>query len=299
MPRLPRFLVALLVFSGGLFLLLTGYLFLQSQRGGVSHEVRGRIAGFSDSDTTLIVEHEAIPGYMPAMTMPLTVRDTAALRTLDVGDAIEFVLHSDGRQSWITDLARIDDDAVARHPAAANAPRGPRSDLAILMEGDQVPDFDLAYDQDGDPVSLRSYRGEAVALTFIYTRCPLPDFCPLMSSRFQSLHEQLPDSLRDDVQLLSVSFDADYDTPEVLREYGNRYTDEFDNWIFASGTPGQVDTLTTRFGVYSELQDSDEYLHNLTTAVIGPEGTLRAVWRGNDWTVDEVLDELRRALPSS
>lgn len=256
-------------------------------------DVRGRVAGFGDG--TVFVEHEEVPGYMPAMTMPFEVREPGALPPLDVGDAVGFRLVVGPERSWIEDVERLADDALPQHPAETSAPRPLAGGRDPLLEpGDPVPNVRLT-DQDGDPVRLSDYRGRTLVLTFVYTRCPIPDYCPLMSRNFQSLQPELQRAFGDRAQLLSVSFDPAYDTPEVLRDYAGRYTDDLSNWTFATGTADELARLTAPFGVFTEAE-GEQILHNLVTAVVGPDGRIVRLWRGNDWEPDEVFSVVGRSL---
>ena len=286
--------LALLVIAAGALLMLR-------QRGAGGYDVKGRVAGFSDDPRRLIVEHEAIEGYMPAMTMPLVAKDSTALDGLAVGDAIGFRLHTEADSSWITGVERLPDTAVARHPAGpvrAGAANGPQTGAPQpIRVGVEVPGFTLSQNQNGKPVRLADYRGDVLVLTFIYTRCPLPDYCPLMSKNFARLQGMIPPRLDDgqapDVELLSISFDPKNDTPQVLSDYAQRYTDDLSNWTFATGTPQQVERVTGLFGVFTEQQDG-QITHGLRTVVIGPDGRIRERWRGNDWTPKQVLGAVRR-----
>lgn len=263
-----------------------------------SFDVRGRVAGFGDDGRTLIVEHEAVPGYMPAMTMPFTARDTAGLGELESGDAVGFRLVVTPKRSWIEGIERLPQDAVAAHPAGENVPQlVTGTESRLLRAGDAVPDVALV-DQEGEPLRLSDYDGQALVLSFIYTRCPIPDYCPLMSHRFQAMQPQLKKAFGTQAQLLSVSFDPEHDTPEVLADYAARYTDDTSTWTFATGTPEKIGRATSLFGVYTEGADG-QIVHNLTTALIGPDGRLVQVWRGNDWSPDDVRRAVARVLASN
>ncbi|GIV59230.1 SCO family protein [Rhodocaloribacter litoris] len=264
-----------------------------------TYEVRGRIAGFTDDPRTVLIEHEAIPGYMDAMVMPFTVAEaeTTALAGLGTGDAVAFTLHVAPRRSWITGLRRLPDEAVAAHPAArqSTTPR-PATAPTLVQPGDPAPPFTLV-DQAGQPLRLDDYRGRALLLTFIYTRCPLPDYCPLMSRHFQALQPHLRERFGDRAQLLSISFDTAYDTPSVLREYAGRYTRDLSNWRFATGPADEIHTLATAYGVFFTPEEgSTTFAHNLTTVLIGPDGRVHRIWRGNRWQPEDVLPTIGRLL---
>lgn len=270
--------------------LLTWQMTAHSER---AFDVRGRIAGFGDDGRTVFVEHEEIPGYMPAMTMRFEARD--GLPSLDVGDAVGFRLAVGPERSWIEAVERLPDDALPEHPAAASAPKPTaRGGEPLLKPGDPVPDVRLV-DQDNEAVRLSDYRGRALVLTFVYTRCPIPDYCPLMSRHFQRLQPELQRAFGERAQLLSISFDPEHDTPEVLAEYADRYTADLTTWTFATAEANELARATAPFGVFTEAE-GEQILHNLVTAVVGPDGQLVRLWRGSDWRPEEVLSTVRETL---
>lgn len=274
------------------FLLSTLLLALSSScRMPPSHEVKGRVVGFGDDARTVIVEHEAIPGYMAAMTMSFKALDSTAVQRLAVGDAVAFRLKQTRDSSWIEDLRSVPDDEVAARPAGSKEPAPPADILELLEPGDPIPNTPLLA-QDSTAFSLRNFEGTALLLTFIYTRCPMPDYCPLMSRQFQRVQSSLPDRHDDRVALLSISIDPEHDTPSVLREYAKQYTRDTSNWTFATGEPDAVDHLARRFGVFAAAESQGEILHNLTTALVAPDGTVQRIWRGSDWSPDEVVSAI-------
>ena len=279
----------------GIGLLVVGYFLIPPS----TYEVRGRVAGIDDGGTTLVVEHEEIPGYMPPMIMPLPVADPSMTASLQPDDAIEFTLTVSGDSTWISSIGSLPDTAVARTPAhttqslpsSASLTEGPRP----LEEGDAVPADLTLVDHSGDPIRMADFRGQAVALTFIYTSCPLPDYCPLMSRRFATLQPRLRDRFGDRAHLLSISFDPATDTPAVLRDYADDYTDRLDTWTFATGDTSQVTRATRLFRVYTEPEEG-EIVHNLVTAVVGPDGTVRRLFRGQEWAPEDVTRAVDRVL---
>lgn len=279
----------------GIGLLVVGYFLITPS----TYEVKGRVAGIDDGGTTLVVEHEEIPGYMPPMIMPLPVADPSMTASLQPDDAIEFTLTVSGDSTWISSIGSLPDTAVARTPAhttqslpsSASLTEGPRP----LEEGDAVPADLTLVDHGGDPIRMADFRGQAVALTFIYTRCPLPDYCPLMSRRFATLQPRLRDRFGGRAHLLSISFDPATDTPAVLRDYAADYTDRLDTWTFATGDTSQVTRATRLFRVYTEPEEG-EIVHNLVTAVVGPDGTVRRLFRGQEWAPEDVMRAVDRVL---
>ena len=293
------------LFIAGFFVLLVlgGAIFYLQQQlyGSRQFEVKGRVAGFSDDARTVFVEHEAIPGYMPAMTMPLSVRDTALASGLRAGAPIRFQLRVEDGRAWMDAVEKLPDSVVARHPAGESEPllaaRAASGASEIVEAGEAAPDAALTA-QSGEALRLDDYRGQALVITFIYTNCPLPNFCPLMSRQFAQLQPRLEKAFGDRAQLLSVSFDPETDTPAVLRDYAARYTDDLSNWTFATGTPAQIEHLTARFGVFTRQEDG-QITHNLTTALVGPSGRVRQIWRGSDWSPDDVMQAAREVLGAS
>lgn len=270
------------------FLALCLTLCLTLYLGGCSteqtYEVRGRVVGFGDDPYTMIVEHEEIPGYMSAMTMPFEAADSSALDSLRTGDAVSFELVVDGRRSWARDITRLPDDAVARHPAGSQLPNS-ADPTDFLEAGQPLPTVELTSHADTS-LTFSELRGRPLLVTFVYTSCPVPDFCPLMSRNFAAIQDALPDDA--DLYLVSISFDPMTDTPEVLREYANRYTDDLSNWTFATGDSTEVRDLANRFGVFY-MTDGGQIVHNLVTALVDRDGIVREIWRGNDWTTEDVL----------
>lgn len=293
---MPRRRVLLLGTGLVLFFVVSGLAFLLFF-GTQTYTVKGRVAGIEDGGRTLFVEHEKIPGYMPAMTMPLPVADSSMTASLGSGDAIQFRMAVSGDSAWIAALRPIPDSAVARHPARTIRPMpGTQSGGSRrLQEGDRVPTDMTLTNQAGEPVRLGDFRGQVLVLTFIYTRCPLPNYCPRMSKQFATLQPKLREQFGTRVHLLSVSFDPAYDTPTVLRNYASKYTDRLDTWTFATGDSTEIGRITSHFGVFTKREDG-QITHNLTTAVIGSDGTVRRLFRGNDWTPEDVLRAVRRVL---
>lgn len=262
-----------------------------------TYTVEGRVAGVEDDGRTLYVEHEEIPGYMPAMVMPLPVRDPAEAAALEEDAAIRFQLTVTGDSAWIDALETIPDTAVARHPARSvrAMPGAQDAGEKRLREGDSVPaDLSLT-NQAGTSIQLGDFREKVLVLTFIYTRCPLPTYCPLMSKHFATLQPKLRAQFGTRAHLLSVSFDPSYDTPAILREYAAKYTDRFDTWTFATGDSTEIEQITSRFGVFTQKEDG-EIIHNLTTVVIGPDGTVHRIFRGNDWAPEDVMGAVRQVM---
>jgi protein SCO1/2 len=229
---------------------------------------------------------------MAAMTMPFLVKDDWVLGVARPGDDISATLVIDGKKSWLEN-AVITEESEAGSAASAASPEGGLEPKA----GDQIPDFPLT-NQDSSRIHLGQYRGEAVVLTFIYTRCPLPDFCPLMSSNLAEVDKELQKdpALYAKTHLLSVTIDPDFDTSDVLQKYGKGYTKDtgrtgFDHWDFATGSKDEIKSIAEYFGL-RYWNDGDQIVHSLRTAVISPDGKLVKLYRGNDWKPASIVNDL-------
>jgi protein SCO1/2 len=255
---------------------------------------RGIVRSINSADRSVTVEHSDIPGFMPAMTMPFDVKRFAEAELLKAGDAIRFNLVVTEKSSWIEGIAKIDPREVQLPPARASPP--PASQSARRQEGDPLPGFTLT-DSKGREITAAHFRGKPLLLTFIYTRCPLPNFCPLVSRNLKEVAEDpATRNANPALQLLSISIDSENDTPEVLGRYAAQYTSDTDRWRFARGTPAETQRLTQAFAV-SVQAESGTLNHTLATALIGPDGSIQHIWRGNAWKPAEVMAALQGAGP--
>lgn len=283
------------LFAIGIGLIVgAGVLLVWLNLGGGSFEGQGRVAGFGD-EQTLYIEHEEISDYAPAQTTSFSVGETVSLESLEIGDAIQFQGEAGLGQPRITEIDRLSDNALPLNPASEDGGEGGGDQTAALDPGEKVPDVELV-DQDGELVQFSDYRGHGLILTFIYTECPLPDFCPLMTTQFADLQPELKERYGGAVQLLSISFDPENDTPEVLTDYGRKHTDDFSTWTFATGaTAEQLERAKEAFGI-TTIEKEDEIVHNLVTAFIDPDGEVVWVWRGNDWEPDDILQVVEETM---
>jgi protein SCO1/2 len=237
------------------------------------------------------VAHEEIKDFMEAMTMPFMVRDEWVFDQASPGDQITATLVVDATESWLEDVVIIKSGA---DPGATGSP-GPLGANA----GDQVPDFVLV-NQDNHSIRTGQYKGKTLLLTFIYTRCPIPEYCTLMSNNFSQIDQRLQKQpgLYEKTRLLSISIDPDHDSPAVLRSYGashtGRFGDEtFSHWTFATGTNEQVKEVAQFFGL-QYFPEKDQILHGLRTAIIAPNGKVYKVYRDNKWKPEDVLKDIEQ-----
>jgi protein SCO1/2 len=261
----------------------------------VRYPLSGQLLGVQLDTGELLVRHEAVPGYMDAMTMPFRVLDRTSVRDRRPGDLIAATLVVEPERSYLESV-----QFTGRAPLGDDAPPRPVAEgLHILAPGDPAPDTPLTNHR-GENVALSQWRGSAVAVTFIYTGCPLPDFCPLLDRRFAAVQAAAEGDpiLRGRVRLLSVSFDPDTDTPEVLAAHAARAGAQAE-WAFATAPRETVDRFAAMFGV-NVIREADRTItHNLRTAVVGPDGRIAVLRSGNDWTADDLVADLRRALGGS
>jgi protein SCO1/2 len=255
-------------------------------------QVRGVLRAINFAEQTVTVEHEDIPGFMPAMTMPFKVKTMAEVEPLKASDPIAFRLVVNDKTSWIEGVKKIAPGEL-RLPGAVSSATGSGGNVERLKEGDRLPDFQLL-DSKGRPITRATFAGRPLLITFIFTRCPIPNFCPLMTNHFREIQQVLvamPDGGAS-LQLLSISFDPEFDTPEVLAQYAAQHTKDTDQWRFATGTGVETKRLTQAFSV-SVQPESGTLSHGLATALIGGDGVIRKIWRGNSWQPAEVFEALR------
>lgn len=254
------------------------------------YPIDGVVRGADKGDRQVTVAHEAIPGLMDAMTMSFAVKEAWAIDVAQPGDRLSATLVLDGSRSWIEGVS------LSKPPEGVEALGGASSatDAGIgPAPGTPLPAASLR-DQSGRQVTVRDFAGRDLIVTFIYTRCPMPDFCPLMMRRLNEAAARLRKAgRRDDVQLLAISIDPAHDTPEILAAYGRAHIageegDPFRRWSLLTGTPDDVGTWARFFALTYE-PDGAEIAHGLRTAVADREGRLVGVIRGNQWTTDELM----------
>jgi protein SCO1/2 len=262
------------------------------------YKLKGKVVSVDKAKKKATIDHEAIPGFMEAMTMDFPIHEDWVWEDLKPGAEIfaELVVDETAKEPfWLEKIAIV----ALPNP---NQP-APPVDERFAQIGKEVPDFTLI-NQDGKRFSLKDYRGKALAITFIYAQCPLPDYCIKMSTNFSDLNNQIINSeLKDKIRLLSVSFDPERDTPEKLRQYGLGYLGkgakpDFTVWQLAVGADKEVRPLADFFGLRYEIDQNDktQFNHSLRTAVIAPDGKVTKIFSGNDWTTNDLLKELQSAI---
>jgi len=262
--------------------------------GAKRYELKGKVVSADKANHKVTIQHEEIPGYMEAMTMPFTLLDDWVYSELKPGAQIQATLVVDQGRSWLENpvVSNVADPSLVGKVEETGV------EPAI---GAETPDFSLV-NQDGKKISLKNYRGKPLLLTFIYTRCPLPDYCPLMSTNFAYINQQIQSNaaLKDKTRLLSITVDPEYDKPKVLREYGARYAgsakpDAFKQWEFATGSADEIKKIAQFFGL-NYWPEKDQVIHNLRTILISADGKVAKVYRGNEWKPEEVLKDMEKQV---
>lgn len=269
----------------------------QTPQQGKRHELKGTVVSVDKARQTVTIAHEAVKDFMEAMTMPFTLKETWPLDVMKPGDQVQATLVVTDNSAWLEDVMIVQKSSPQPTPPTVESSSLPKP-------GDAIPDFRLI-NQDGKPVRFGQYRGRALLLTFIYTRCPVPQYCTLMSNNFSVIDQELrkEPKLYDQTHLLSISFDPEYDTPAVLRSYGAAHTGNYDketfaHWEFATGSADEVKKLATYFG-FTYIPEKDEIIHSLRTALIAPDGKLAILYSGNEWKPADVLSDIRKLLEKS
>jgi protein SCO1/2 len=260
-----------------------------------TYHLRGKVVSTNPATGEVTLNHEAIPGFMDAMTMPYKLKDTSILSELHPGDTIT----ADVLVSQNADADVLLDHIVVI--AQGKPDYKPAVTYHVPSPGDAVPDFKLR-NQDGRAIHLDQFRGRTVLLTFIYTRCPLPNFCPLVTHNFAVIDRQLAanPALYASTHLLCVSFDPENDTPARLRAYGAQYIgsdarNAFAHWDFAVPTKPELLEMAKFFDLGITYGANDAITHTLSTTLIGPKGNVVQFYPGNEWTPEQVAADVKKA----
>lgn len=249
---------------------------------------KGVVRELDPAAQTVTISHEAVSNFMGAMTMPFKVRDAAAMANLHPGDEVTFRLHVTQTDSWVDQITRI--GTVSLSESKLRPPEPPpvhgRNPLWYYQFTNEL----------GQAVSLSDFHGQALAITFIYTRCPLPNYCPRLSRNFQEASQKL-DSLPGaptNWHFLSFSFDPQFDTPEVLKAYGQSYHYDPKHWSFLTGPPDKIAQLAQQSGVRYE-SDNGLINHNFRTLIVDDHGHLQTVFPMSGDFSDSIVAEILKA----
>ena len=261
------------------------------------YPIRGTVVSIDSAGSKISLKHDAIPGLMDAMTMSYRLEDLSTLSELHPGDLITATLLADRDAAGPKNM-RLKEVVII---AQARPDYKPTVQYHVPAPGDAVPDFTLL-NQSGHKISLHQFHGKVVVMTFIYTRCPLSDYCPRMSHNFGEIDKALQTNptLYSQTHLLSVSFDPTYDTPKVLRSYGSAYTgnyvkETFQHWDFAAPFVAELPKMEEYFDVGVTPGESGTLQHSLSTIILGKDGKVIAFYPTNDWTTAQVLAQIHSA----
>ena len=261
-----------------------------------SHHLRGVVVSTDAAKGSVTLDTDAIPGYMEAMIMPYTLKNPGIISELHPGDTITADLYTSNTASDLDNIVIVGQAKADYKPPVVYKPLNP---------GDPVPDFKLL-NQSGKLIHLAQFHGKVLLVTFIYTRCPLANFCPRMSRNFAELDKMLAadPALYAKTHLLSVSFDPEYDTPAVLRSYGGSYTglyteEKFAHWDFAAPPEKELPDVLHFFLVGSTPEKDRTITHSLSTIVITPNGKIYKWYPTNDWTPEQLLADVKQLLQKS
>jgi protein SCO1/2 len=255
------------------------------------YSVTGRVHELKTSERMVIVEHDAITNYMSAMTMPFRVKDAVELKELQNGDAISFKLHVTETESWIDHIIRTGSSPAAANsavhePAPAAAQSRPRNPLLGYAFTNEL----------GQPVRLSDFKGQALAITFIFTRCPIPDFCPRLSRNFQAASQKLNGMAQAPTNwhFLSITFDPEFDKPPVLKAYAETYHYDPKHWTFLTGPADKIRELASGSDVTYQPENG-LINHNFRTLIIDAAGHLQMVFPTSGDLSDAIVSEMLKA----
>lgn len=265
----------------------------------IAYEVKGVLKEIRANGWKALIDHEDIPGYMEAMTMLLDVKDTNDLATVQPGDSIQFRMLVTDSDGWIDRVRRVGTNAAAAS-AMSNAPVSRSANLQFsevkeVAVGDLLPDCVLT-NQAGKAIRLSEFRGQALAFTFIFTRCPFPVYCPRMNNNLGAVQKELVEAKAGtNWHLLSISFDPEHDTPERLTAYGRTYRHDPERWSFATGKLEDVRNLGESFGLMF-YKKGGTIEHNVRTVVVDASGRVQRIFPGNEWAPAELAAEMKQAM---
>lgn len=273
------------------------------------YELKGQILEVRTDRNEVVIRHDDIKNFMPGMTMPFKVKPATLLTGRKSGELVTATLVVEEVEAYLSSLTRTGEAPLPEPtlpertlpeptlPGATAAPPVPTT----LQPGDPVGDAALV-DQDAAPAPLSSLKGRPFALTFIYTRCPIPDFCPLMDRQFLAVQKAIQSTpALSNARLVTVTLDPAYDTPAVLKRYSRARGTDPAIWSFLTGDVKDVSRFGEQFGLYIEhdATSAANVIHNLRTAVIDPAGRLVRIHNGNEWTTTELLADLTKAASTS
>jgi protein SCO1 len=257
------------------------------------HFAKGVVVEVTLAERKVTIKHETIPGYMPGMTMPFEVKNTNELAGIEPGDPVSFRIIVSGNFGWIDQIHKTG-------PKTNSVPlAGPFHyvrEVEPLNEGDPLPEYHFT-NQLGQAISTTQYQGQALAITFLFTRCPFPQYCPLLANNFAEVQKKLLSlpNAPTNWHLLTISFDPEYDTPAVLQRYAEAHGADPKRWTFATGSLPEVTAIGEQFGLAFWKEGSGIISHNLRVVVIDASGRVQKIFTGNDWQPVDLVSEMVKA----
>jgi protein SCO1/2 len=258
------------------------------------YPVTGIVLKVDPAHRSFTASCDAIPGYMEAMSMPYSVQDDRELADLKPGAYVDFTLVVEKERSYAEGIHIHRYQGAEREQLLARRLQLLEPPRATVQPGQKVPDFTLT-DQTGARVALSQFAGKVVALTFIYTSCPLPDYCFRLSNNFGQLNKRFAGRMGRDLILLSISFDPVHDRPQVLAQYAATWKADPASWHFLTGSLDEVKAVCQRFGL-NFWADAEFLTHSLHTLAIDRHGRLAADFEGNQFTARQLGDYLGAAM---
>ena len=258
-------------------------------------QVKGVVKELFPEKKKALISHEDIPNYMEAMTMMLDVKDARELAGLQPGDSLTFRMLVTNDDGWIDQLKKIDGPRMPL-PAGPSGFRRVR-EVEPLAVGDKMTDYTFTNTL-GRVVRIGDFKGQALAFTFIFTRCPFPTFCPRLSSSMESVQQQLKAMSNGPTNwhLLSITIDPDYDTPERLKEYAGRYHAAPNRWDFVTAPLIDITAIGEQFGLqFWRANPSEPINHNVRTVVVDAAGHIQWITPDTDWTADALVEQMVKA----
>ena len=258
------------------------------------YQVNGTVIEVQAAEKTVEIQHEEIPGYMKAMTMPFEVKNTNELSSLGAGDKVTFQMIVLTNDAWIENI-RVTEKSVKGAPT--HGPLRVVREVEPLKVGDPLPEYHFTNEL-GQAVSTTQFKGKAVVISFLFTRCPYPTFCPLIAGNLAAAQRRLTALTNGPTnwQILAVTIDPDHDTPAVLREYGGRFSYDPQSWSFLTGDLVDITALAEQFEMTFWHENGNQLpTHNLRTIVVDANGKIQSIVAGNKWTVDELVTGVVKA----
>jgi protein SCO1/2 len=268
-------------------------------------QVKGIVIAVRPGQKEVEIRHEEVPDFMPTMTMPFEVKNTNELTGLAAGDSVSFRMVVTDTDGWIEQIRKLSSTAGTTNAAATNQlPANGQyrfvRDVEPLNPGDPLPDYHFT-NQFGQRITTSQFKGQALAITFLFTRCRFPTFCPLTANNFAEAQKRLlaQSTSPTNWHLLTISFDPEYDTPAILEGYAKAFQYDPQRWSFLTGDLVEITAIADQFGLTFSRDTEVGFSHNLRTVVIDAHGRVQKIFQGNQWTGPELAEELAKAAGRS